>query len=73
MNTISITYSSFAMPPVGIRTGRTYQFGKDKTGYFIGDIHGNQYMDVSNIKALFSPIEKTWEEVLSVKKTEDKE
>ena len=74
MNTISITYSSFATAPDGVRVGRVYGFGKDKTGTFINDVHGNQYMDINDIKALFTPIDGTWEEVLGTKKaTSDKE
>lgn len=62
MDTIEVKYSSYAIAPVGISVSKTYKFGKDKSGYFISDIHGNKYMDVSEIKSLFSPITGSWEE-----------
>lgn len=73
MNTTDVIYSSYAIPPEGIKVGRTYQFGKDKSGCYISDILGNQHMDIEYIKALFSPVNETWEDVLSVKKAADKE
>lgn len=73
MTDIAITYSSYAEPPKGIKVGRIYQLGKDTKGYFISDVHNVKYMNIENIKTLFAPIEKSWEDVLTVKKnTENK-
>lgn len=68
-----IKYTSFAMPPYGIKLDKTYLFGKDSKGYFYSDAKEKNYFTLEEIKALFSPVEKTWDEVLKVSNTTKKE
>ena len=68
-----IKYTSFAMPPYGIKLDKIYLFGKDSKGYFYSDAKEKNYLDLDEIKALFSPVEKTWDEVLKVSKSMRKE
>ena len=68
-----IKYTSFAIPPYGIKLDKTYLFGKDSKGYFYSDAKEKKYLDLDEIKALFSPVEKTWDEVLKVSKSMRKE
>lgn len=65
-----IKYTSFAMPPYGIRLDKVYLFGKDPKGYFYSDAKGKNYLDLEEIKELFSPMEKKWDEILKTSKTE---
>ena len=65
-----IKYTSFAMPPYGIKLDKTYLFEKDSKGYFYSDAKEKKYLDLDEIKALFSPVEKKWDEILKVSKTE---
>ena len=68
-----IRYISFAMPPYGIKLDKKYLFGKDSKGYFYSDAKVKNYLDLDEIKILFSPVDKTWDEVLKVTKGEKKE
>ena len=68
-----IKYTSFAMPPYGIKLDKTYLFGKDSKGYFYSDAKEKKYLDLDEIKAFFSPVEKTWDVVLKVSKSMRKE
>ena len=68
-----IKYTSFAMPPYGIKLDKVYLFGKDSKGYFYSDAKEKNYLDLEEIKALFSPVEKKWDEILKVSKEEKKE
>ena len=68
-----IKYTSFAMPPYGIKLDKTYLFDKDSKGYFYSDAKGKNYLDLEEIKALFSPVDKTWDEVLKASKSVRKE
>ena len=65
-----IKYTSFAIPPYGIKLDKIYLFGKDSKGYFYSDAKEKKYLALEEIKALFSPVEKTWDEVLKVSKIE---
>lgn len=68
-----IKYTSFAMPPYGIKLDKVYLFGKDSKGYFYSDAKEKNYLTLEEIKALFSPVEKKWDEVLKVSNTTKKE
>lgn len=68
-----IKYTSFAMPPYGIKLDKTYLFGKDSKGYFYSDAKEKNYLDLDEIKALFSPVDKTWDEIFKVSNTKKKE
>lgn len=68
-----IKYTSFAMPPYGIKLDKTYLFDKDSKGYFYSDAKGKNYLDLEEIKALFSPVEKKWDEILKTTNNEKKE
>lgn len=68
-----IKYTSFAMPPYGIKLDKIYLFGKDSKGYFYSDAKEKKYLDLDEIKTLFSPVGKTWDEVLKVYKNVVKE
>ena len=68
-----IKYTSFAMPPYGIKLDKTYLFGKDSKGYFYSDAKEKKYLDLDEIKALFSPVDKTWDEILKASKSVRKE
>ena len=59
-----IKYTSFAMPPYGIKLDKTYLFGKDSKGYFYSDAKEKKYLDLDEIKMLFTPIEKNWKAIL---------
>lgn len=68
-------YSSVATPPDGVVLTNRYALEKDSKGYFYFVGKEKIYQDIELIKALFSPVEKTWDEVLKpvVKKTIKKE
>ena len=68
-----IKYTSFAMPPYGIKLDKTYLFGKDSKGYFYPDAKEKNYLDLDEIKVLFSPIDKKWDEILKASKSVKKE
>ena len=68
-----IKYTSFAMPPYGIKLDKVYLFGKDSKGYFYSDAKEKNYLTLEEIKALFSPIEKKWDEILKVSNITKKE
>ena len=42
-----IKYTSFAMPPYGIKLDKTYLFGKDSKGYFYSDAKEKNYLDLA--------------------------
>ena len=63
-----IKYTSFAIPPYGIKLDKVYLFGKDSKGYFYSDAKEKNYLALDEIKALFSPIEKSWDVILKVSK-----
>ena len=65
-----IKYTSFAMPPYGIKLDKVYLFGKDSKGYFYSDAKEKNYLTLEEIKSLFSPVEKKWDEMLKAYKTE---
>ena len=65
-----IRYTSFAIPPYGIKLDKVYLFGKDSKGYFYSDAKEKNYLALEEIKSLFSPVEKKWDEILKVSKTE---
>ena len=68
-----IRYISFAMPPYGIKLDKIYLFGKDSKGYFYSDAKEKNYLALEEIKALFSPVEKKWDEILKTSNSEKKE
>lgn len=57
-------YSSVAIPPVDVVISYKYPLEKDSKGYFYYVGKEKVYQDIELIKALFSPINKTWDEVL---------
>ena len=57
-------YSSVATPPDGVVLTNRYTLEKDSKGYFYCIGKEKVYQDIELIKALFSPIERTWDEVL---------
>ena len=56
-------YSSVATPPDGVVLTNRYTLEKDSKGYFYCVGKEKIYQDIELIKELFSPIEKTWDEV----------
>lgn len=70
---VEVRYSSFAMPPLDIKLDKTYLFGHDSKGYFYVDKNENIYLELEEIKAIFTPIGKKWEEVLAIKRTRENE
>ena len=56
-------YSSVATPPNGVVLTNRYSLEKDSKGYFYCVGKEKIYQDIELIKELFSPIEKTWDEV----------
>ena len=67
-------YSSVATPPNGVAPTNRYSLEKDSKGYFYNVGKEKVYQDIELIKALFSPVDKTWDEVFksAVKKTAPK-
>ena len=62
-----IKYTSFAIPPYGIKVDKIYFFDKDSKGYFYSDARIKEHLPVDEIKMLFTPVGKTWSEVLNAK------
>lgn len=69
-----MVYSSVATPPDGVVLTNRYTLEKDSHGYFYMVAKEKVYQDIGLIKILFSPVDKTWDEVLKpvVKKTTQK-
>lgn len=67
-------YSSVATPPNGVVLTNRYSLEKDSKGYFYNVGKEKVYQDIELIKVLFSPVDKTWDEVFksAVKKTTQK-
>ena len=57
-------YSSVATPPDGVVLTNRYTLEKDSKGYFYCIGKEKVYQDIELIKALFSPVDKTWDEVI---------
>lgn len=57
-------YSSVATPPDGVVLTNRYTLEKDSKGYFYKVGKEKVYQDIELIRVLFSPVGKTWEEVL---------
>ena len=64
-----IKYTCFATPPYDIKVEKVYSFGKDREGYFFEDVKCKKHLDIEEMKILFTPVDKTWDEVLKVKRT----
>ena len=56
-------YSSVAIPPDNVVLTNRYSLEKDSKGYFYNVGKKKVYQDIELIKILFSPIDKTWDEV----------
>ena len=56
-------YSSVATPPNGVVITNRYSLEKDSKGYFYNVGKRKVYQDIELIKILFSPVDKTWDEV----------
>ena len=69
---VEVKYSCPAFPPYDLRVGRVYRFEKDAEGYVVSDAKRKIRMDLEEIKMLFSPVDKTWKEVLETPKSEKK-
>lgn len=67
MENVQVKYTCFAIPPEDIQLNKTYSVGKDYKGYFYMDGKTIKYSTIDYIKMLFSPVEKTWDEVLTSK------
>ena len=67
-------YSSVAIPPDNVVLTNRYSLEKDSRGYFYNVGKRKVYQDIELIKILFSPVDKTWDEVFksAVKKTAQK-
>ena len=67
-------YSSVATPPDNVVLTNRYSLEKDSRGYFYNVGKRKVYQDIELIKILFSPVDKTWDEVFksAVKKTAQK-
>lgn len=67
-------YSSVATPPDGVVLTNRYALEKDSKGYFYYVGKEKVYQDIELIKELFSPVNKTWDEVFkpAIKKTTQK-
>ena len=67
-------YSSVATPPDNVVLTNRYSLEKDSRGYFYNVGNEKVYQDIELIKVLFSPVDKTWDEVFksAVKKTAQK-
>lgn len=70
---VEVKYSSPAYPPYDIKVNKTYSFEKTSKGYVLSDVRKKYVMELDEIKMLFTPIEKTWDEVLKVSKSVKKE
>ena len=56
-------YSSVATPPDNVVLTNRYSLEKDSKGYFYNVGKKKVYQDIELIKILFSPVDKTWDEV----------
>lgn len=56
-------YSSVAIPPDNVVLTNRYSLEKDSKGYFYNVGKKKVYQDIELIKILFSPVDKTWDEV----------
>lgn len=56
-------YSSAATPPDNVVLTNRYSLEKDSKGYFYNVGKRKVYQDIELIKILFSPVDKTWDEV----------
>ena len=56
-------YSSVATPPNGVVLTNRYSLEKDSRGYFYNVGKRKVYQDIELIKILFSPVDRTWDEV----------
>lgn len=72
--TTKMIYSSVATPPNGVVLTNKYTLEKDSHGYFYMVGKEKIYQDIELIKVLFSPVNKTWDEVFkpAIKKTTQK-
>lgn len=57
-------YTSIATPPVGVVLTQKYVLEKDSNGYFYTVGKDKVYADIELIKCLFTPISKTWDEII---------
>lgn len=69
---VELKYTSPAFPPHNIRVGRIYLLGQDSDGYILSDAKRKIRMNLEEIKMLFTPVGKTWGEVLDKPKTDKK-
>lgn len=56
-------YSSVATPPDNVVLTNRYSLEKDSRGYFYNVGKRKVYQDIELIKILFTPVDKTWDEV----------
>lgn len=69
---VKVIYSNPAQPPLGLKLNVTYTIDFDGK-YYVKDLISNSkvYVGLDLIKALFSPINKSWDD-LEVKEVKDK-
>lgn len=65
---MNIKYSSFAFPPYDIKVNKIYKLGHDENGYFFNVGKNKQYLDLNEFKALFTPVDGKWDDVVKTNK-----
>lgn len=70
---VEVKYSSPAFPPYDIKVNKVYLFDKDSKGYFLCSVKNKIYMELDEIKMLFSPVDGVWDEILKTSKSVKKE
>lgn len=65
---VEIKYTSPAFPPYGVKVGKVYNFVKKGDCFMVADAKHEIEMPLDEIKMLFTPVEKTWSEVLKAPK-----
>lgn len=61
---VLIKYTCAAYPPFDIDMNNIYTFGKDENGFYYSFLDVKEYADIELIKMLFTPKDKTWEEII---------
>jgi hypothetical protein len=60
---IQLRYTCAAYPPLGIDMSLLYSLGKDTDGFYYANLDNKYHAELWFIKMLFTPVDKTWEEV----------
>lgn len=62
---VEVKYTSPALPPNNLKVDARYAVGKDSKGYYITVNNGSLYMDFEEIQSLFSPVDGSWDALIS--------